>query len=49
MKMVCFCEKVHFRFLYPPSSAQKLTSITSQVKTLSYLCHQILTKTIFTA
>lgn len=23
MKMVCFCEKVHFRFFIPPSSLKK--------------------------
>ena len=30
MKMVCFCEKVHFRFIYP--SLIKLTAVYPHAK-----------------
>ncbi len=48
MKMVCFCEKVHFRFLYTPSSNKKLKTENKKLKTLYYLCEQILTKQLLT-
>ena len=41
MKMVCFCEKAHFRFLYTPSlfmAKQKLAGGGRKIKTLYYLC-----------
>ena len=46
MKMVCFCEKVHFRFLYTPSLQKISGPINRKPKTYYYLCHQISTKTI---
>ena len=53
MKMVCFCEKVHFRFLYTPSSeeknnSQKLRAKDLKLETFYYLCPQILTKNVLT-
>ena len=36
MKMVCFCEKVHFRFIYTPScckSTQKTAALIPKPKT----------------
>ncbi len=44
MKMVCFCEKVHFRFLYTPPhmlTAQKnLCEKPKNLKPFYYLCSQ---------
>ena len=38
MKMVCFCEKAHFRF-FNHTSKQKPLAGMLKLKTFHYLCH----------
>ena len=45
MKMVCFCEKVHFRFYYGMAKNEisifRWQQSLEKIKTLYYLCQQI--------
>jgi len=40
MKMVCFCEKVHFRFIIPSCLLKTTPVINPKLKTFYYLCPQ---------
>ena len=45
MKMVCFCEKAHFRFIYtthsPSTPPLFYTCYSINLRTFYYLCHHI--------